>query len=82
MRNYLKKRKTIDVLESITCDVCKETFTDDLDVQEMIMIDNIAGYGSVFGDGNMVQLDMCQDCFRRLCGKYIRVEDADGRTFS
>ena len=65
----------------ITCDVCKKEFDvrkDSFDVQEFLFINFIGGYGSVFGDGSKVQAEICQDCVKKLLGKYLRIdEDVD-----
>jgi hypothetical protein len=43
-----------------------------MEIQEFISIDNIGGYSSVLGDGVNYKLDMCQNCFVKLLGDYIR----------
>lgn len=71
-------------LEAKECDVCHKVYLKDdgLEWQEFIHIDTIGGYGSVFGDGDTIQLDMCQLCFKEKLGNYIRVipEGLDGET--
>lgn len=70
----IKEEKTV----SITCDVCGKTYIDHvensdiLEIQEFIHIKNDCGYGSIFGDGDTVELDMCQHCFKEKLGQYIR----------
>lgn len=59
------------VLESFTCNCCKETKTDILNIQEMLYWRTTGGYGSVWGDGNTVELVLCQECSFKLLGKYI-----------
>jgi hypothetical protein len=29
--------------------------------------------GAVFGDGELVELDMCQYCFKKKLGKFVRI---------
>jgi len=76
-----KKEKTVEVVkevtESITCDICKKTYDmDDIfEIQEFVHIRLSCGYGSVFGDGDLVELDMCQHCLNEHLGEYIRVSD-------
>ena len=57
------------------CDRCGRVMrTQDHDEnQERISIDFTAGYGSIFGDGNRVQADLCQHCVRKVLGRWLRV---------
>ena len=65
----------INMLKGHKCDVCgieiKEANYTEHD--EMIRIDTIGGYNSIFGDGASIKLDMCQKCFKKKLGKYIRI---------
>ena len=65
--------REIQTLESITCDVCKNTIPldDFVELQEMVSIEFVGGYGSVFGDGEQVSIDMCQGCFKEILGKFV-----------
>jgi hypothetical protein len=46
------------------------------ETQEMLVWQNMCGYGSVFGDGAHIQLILCQSCVKDLLGKYIdTIED-------
>ena len=45
------------------------------ELPEMHHIDFAGGYGSVFGDGNRVQCDLCQHCLMELITPFARVED-------
>lgn len=63
-------------IKSITCDVCgKVVKYEDIGIDEFIFISHSAGYDSVFGDGNCVKCDICQDCIKRLIGQYLRIEE-------
>lgn len=74
MRNHKKIRRTTQILESITCDVCKTTHsTDEMYTDEFFSFNSIGGYTSVFGDGNQIEIDVCQDCFKKLLGNYARI---------
>jgi hypothetical protein len=42
---------------------------------EHISIAFRGGYYSIFGDGNEVELDLCQHCFKEVLGQWIRVTD-------
>lgn len=64
-------RKT---LVSVTCDICKASFSPQVDLFEfsnIFNIDFIAGYGSIFGDGTRVTADFCEDCFKSKLGEYL-----------
>ena len=47
-----------------TCDKCSEYFScnDPTEWQEMVRIKHNAGYGSLFGDGNYIDLTICNKC--------------------
>lgn len=45
----------------------------DVEFAEFISVDTRAGYGSTFGDGNDVQIDMCQHCVKTVLGEWLRV---------
>lgn len=81
MKNYSEKeeKKVVKKLESITCDVCKKEYNNGLDnmdiyeIQEFTHIDYVGGYGSIFGDDQKVQLDICQHCLKKTFGEKIRL---------
>ena len=62
---------------SITCDVCKKTSPIELweESQEFSYIRLHGGFGSIFGDGNVVNLDICQHCLKEKLGEYLRIEE-------
>ena len=63
---------------SITCDRCRQTWqADTVDAAEFTSIDFTAGYGSIFGDGSQVKLDLCQRCLKTALGLWLRVSDED-----
>jgi len=57
---------------SFTCDCCAKKYDGVLDMQEMLYFHNNCGYGSVFGDGNSIELVMCESCVKEELGDYIR----------
>jgi hypothetical protein len=64
--------------KQLCCDRCaREADIDDVDCEfhEFTSIEYKAGYGSVFGDGNKVEVDLCQHCLKELLGAWIRVTD-------
>ena len=65
-------------LSSITCDRCGQTWqAGTVDATESTSIDFTGGYGSIFGDGSQVKLDLCQRCLKTVVGLWLRVSDHD-----
>lgn len=60
---------------SITCDRCKRSYKNDMDIQEFLCHYNTGGYASVFGDGAVISLDLCQHCVKELLGDFIQFHD-------
>ena len=67
----------------IECDICGKTYPtniaeqtveDTIETQEFISIHHRAGYGSIFGDGNLVKCDICQYCAQKILKKYFKIE--------
>lgn len=77
----MHQTRTKTIQENIVvCDRChREMGPDntDFELQERIAIHFRAGYGSVFGDGNLVEVDICQNCLKDVLGKYLRVTEDD-----
>ena len=83
------KRTQITIPGEMTafeCDVCKKRFDPtekntydgipaSIEVNEAHVISFVGGYGSVFGDGNTVECDVCQHCLKRLLGKHLRITE-------
>ena len=78
MINRTKEKIEIekDICTSIVCDVCKKEFVNDeiniYEIQEFTYIHKDCGYGSIFGDEDVIELDICQNCLKEILGKYIR----------
>jgi antitoxin CcdA len=72
-----KKVKIIqEHIEKVICDICKKEFdrsTNEgkIEIQEFQYLRIRGGFGSVFGDGCVLDLDMCQHCTKELLGKYF-----------
>lgn len=51
-----------------TCDVCGKSFFEDdfINFQEALIWNNECGYGSVWGDGSLIELNICQQCLFEL----------------
>jgi hypothetical protein len=76
--------QTVEVEDIVgfKCDCCgivynpkADCMTDQLEIQEMWMMHQLCGYGSVFGDGIRLECDLCQHCVKKLLGDYIREYD-------
>lgn len=58
----------------IRCDRCGLLAANgEVEFYEMTCIDFKAGYGSIFGDGSNVQVDLCQHCLRFTLERWLRV---------
>lgn len=58
----------------ICCDRCgRQAALGDPEFEEMLCIELKAGYASVFGDGNDVQVDLCQHCLKSVLGPWLRI---------
>lgn len=75
MRISSTKLQPVETLDAIRCDSCGRRFeADDIwEIQEFLHIDFTAGYGSIFGDENHVQADICQHCLKDHLGKILRI---------
>jgi hypothetical protein len=68
------RMESTEVVHGLRCDRCgTEATRHEPAFQEFVSIDQVAGYGSIFGDGNRVQLELCQVCLLHLAGQWIRV---------
>lgn len=65
------------------CDRCgrkMQVHATDGEWDEHLTIAFRSGYFSIFGDGNLVECDLCQHCIKKLLGKYLRItQDDPGR---
>ncbi|CAM8664639.1 hypothetical protein MCEMSEM18_01308 [Comamonadaceae bacterium] len=65
-------------IQSLICDRCgREADQDgqDCEFQEFTSIQYRAGYGSVFGDGKRIEVDLCQHCVKDTLGTWLRTTD-------
>jgi len=73
MRNTIvemvEKKKEV----SITCDECKTTYEDIIEMQEFLHISYTAGYGTVFEDMAHIEADICQHCIKAKFGDILRI---------
>lgn len=59
---------------SITCDRCKKEYDLEIDwieTQEVHHIHFTGGYGSIFGDMNEIDLNICQHCLFKMIGDLV-----------
>ena len=56
------------------CDRCEKNITSDdfVEWEEKYVIRFTGGYGSVFGDGDQIECDLCQACLHELIGPFCR----------
>jgi hypothetical protein len=68
-------------LVSMTCDICgKDLRADFIEDQECFNIVHYGGYGSIWGDGSIIAIDICQQCFNDKFSDRIRYISEDGLT--
>ena len=66
------------VISAKSCDKCHfHAEKDTLEFHEFLSIDRKAGFGSVFGDGNRLKLDLCQRCVKALLNQWLSVSEPD-----
>lgn len=69
----IKAKKLQLIVTGFTCDRCGKTLTNEQpEHQEILHIDFMGGYDSVFGDGVKVECDLCQECLKVLIGDFCR----------
>lgn len=74
MKTYTSETIRQDRLDVIKCDVCKRAEdADSIEAHSFVSISDQCGYGSVFGDGHQIDLDMCQYCAKEILSAHIRV---------
>lgn len=71
----IKIIEAVSVVHQIRCDRCgKEAERGEVGFAEMTSIGFDAGYDSIFGDGNRVEVDLCELCLRDTLGAWLRVK--------
>ena len=78
MIHYEKVQEEREKVSFKECDKCHKKFdtnnTNDIcEMQEFLHFRNTGGYGSIFGDGAKIELDLCQHCVKEVLGLYLRV---------
>ncbi|MCQ8230569.1 hypothetical protein [Pectobacterium carotovorum] len=49
---------------------------DNQEFQEFLSVGRIADFGSIFGDGESLRLDLCQHCVKDVLGQWIQIGNA------
>lgn len=71
----LQTFETVSVVHQLRCDRCgKEPERGEVSFKQMPSIDFKAGSGSIFGDRNRVELDLCEICLRETLGTWLHVK--------
>ena len=73
MKNYKHVITSIEKLDSITCDRCKKTFEDRMDIQEFTCLGDTGGYSSAWGDMTTWSIDLCSECSVKMFEKYATI---------
>ena len=65
-------------VKRLVCDRCaREADHEDFEFFEFLSFANKGGYGSVFGDGNEIEIDLCQHCMKEILSSWIRSRPDD-----
>lgn len=66
------------IVSAKSCDRCHyHAEKDDSEFHEFLSIDRQASFGSIFGDGNRLKLDLCQRCVKALLNPWLSVSEPD-----
>lgn len=68
-KHVFNERMVKEIEYGYTCDDCQKEIAD---TQESLHWQMCGGYGSVFGDGTEMTLDLCQDCVKARLGDVIQ----------
>lgn len=82
MIEYKTEKQEVErkVPTHITCDICGTTYSyedDVMEMQEFTCIRKRCGYSSVFGDGDVMEVDICQHCLKEKLGEYMRLNEQE-----
>lgn len=77
MRSFKEEMVKQKTLSSIECDCCGRIIDaeDVMELQEVVTINFIGGYNSIFGDMSHIHGDFCQYCIKKLLGDYLKEID-------
>lgn len=81
MKNF--EDKVVQITSKLTCDGCGEQAApNDFEFHEFISVNHQCGYGSKHGDGNLLNIDLCQQCLANMCGDSLRITEANTKHYS
>jgi hypothetical protein len=64
----------VDMLHVVECDRCGlDLKFHELERQECLSWQNTGGFGSIFGDGAMIRIDLCQSCVQSVLGEWLDI---------
>ncbi|MHB9833271.1 hypothetical protein Q8F57_000370 [Paraburkholderia terrae] len=68
------KEKTVLEIAGCTCDRCRQRTTpDEFEFHEWLSVNFVAGFDSIFGDGNVVSIDLCPRCLQETLGNWLHI---------
>ena len=70
---YASSADGVRRLTAMRCDRCKRDYTDVFDLQEALHVHLTAGFGSEWGDGNSVEVALCDACAVSLLRPYATI---------
>jgi hypothetical protein len=71
LREILKPVASTKVCDK--CGVRVEIESDPMEAAEFFHWRTEGGYASIWGDGSVVEIDLCQKCAHELLGPYVRI---------
>jgi len=76
---YKDVEQTVRKVDGIECSKCKKTVyaDEDLEFQETMHYKTVGGYGSVWGDGNTVEVSLCQYCAYDLFKDFATIHESN-----
>lgn len=68
---------TVKMVTGFKCSICGVATEDEMETQESHSIIISGGYSSVFGDGALGRLDICQHCLKERLGEFVEWQEYD-----
>ncbi len=74
---YKDVQRTVREITGVECSKCKQIIDveSDLEFQERMSYRTVGGYGSVWGDGTTVEVDLCQWCAYNLFKDFATIHE-------
>ena len=65
-------------VKQLRCDRCNRVAEDgESEFCEFTSIEYKAGYGSILGDENLIEIDLCQHCLKETLGPWLRISEPE-----